>query len=137
MIEPKRLKGELWFFLRQVLSQGQDIHLDYLDKPYESKSARLDAAARERAEQLEAMLDAAHEHQWVISWPFDRCVCGNTRASNVRPTSDRGPNVAEQKEDYLGALLVAALGGVGVFWALKDPEGLIDTVVFCVAQLHF
>ena len=88
MIEPKRLKGELWSFLRQVLSQGQDIHLDYLDKPYESKSARLDAAARERAEQLEAMLDAAHEHQWVISWPFDRCVCGDTRASNVRPTSD-------------------------------------------------
>jgi hypothetical protein len=86
--EKTRRKGEIWSLLRNVLSQGRDIYLDHVDKPYEVESARLDAAARERADQLEALLDPAHEHQWGVGWPFDRCVCGDVRASNTRPTVD-------------------------------------------------
>lgn len=54
--------GELWSFLRSVLSQGADIYLDHKDKGYESYSARLDCAARERADQL-ARDFAAHDQQ--------------------------------------------------------------------------
>lgn len=42
----------LWSFLRSVLLQGQDIALDYRDKGYELMSARVDAAAREREDEL-------------------------------------------------------------------------------------
>jgi hypothetical protein len=48
-------EGELWSFLRSVMSQGADIRTDYdmgVHKGYEAYSARLDAAAAERAEQL-------------------------------------------------------------------------------------
>lgn len=48
--------GELWSFMRSVLLQGQDIALDYRDKGYEEMSARLDEAARERADKLEKLL---------------------------------------------------------------------------------
>lgn len=51
--------GELWSFCRKLLSQGKDIHLDHETKSYEQYSARLDAAARERGDELEAMLRAA------------------------------------------------------------------------------
>lgn len=51
--------GELWSFCRKLLSQGKDIHLDHEAKSYEQYSARLDAAARERGDELEAMLRAA------------------------------------------------------------------------------
>lgn len=50
-------RGELWSFLRSVMLQGQDIALDYRDKGYEEMSARLDAAASERADKLHAMLN--------------------------------------------------------------------------------
>jgi hypothetical protein len=49
----------LWSFLRSVLSQGADIHLDHQGKGYELYSARLDEAAREREEQLTARLQPA------------------------------------------------------------------------------
>jgi hypothetical protein len=49
----------LWSFLRSVLSQGADIHLDHQGKGYELHSARLDEAAREREEQLTARLQPA------------------------------------------------------------------------------
>lgn len=48
-----------WSFLRSVLSQGASIQQDYVagtHKGYEEYSARLDAAARERAEEIEAVL---------------------------------------------------------------------------------
>lgn len=86
--EKMRRKGDIWSLLRQILSQGRDIYLDHVDKPYEVESARLDAAARERTEQFEAMLDPTHAHEWVVGWPFDRCVCGDVRPSNVRPTAE-------------------------------------------------
>ncbi len=47
--------GELWSFLRSVMSQGSDIRADYDSGKwpnYEAYSARLDAAAAERADQL-------------------------------------------------------------------------------------
>jgi hypothetical protein len=50
-------RGELWSFLRSVMFQGQDIALDYRDKGYEAMSARIDAAASERADKLWAALD--------------------------------------------------------------------------------
>lgn len=50
------LRGELWAFLRGVLSQGGHIRDDYRGETYEAYSARLDAAARERADQFEAIL---------------------------------------------------------------------------------
>ena len=51
----------LWSFLRNVLSQGRDIYLDHEGKGYEEYSARLDAAARERADELERALGSANE----------------------------------------------------------------------------
>ena len=47
-------EGDLWYFLRTVMAQGVDIALDAerLQWGYEQRSARLDAAAAERAEQL-------------------------------------------------------------------------------------
>ena len=53
-------KGKLWSFLRTVLSQGGDIQLDYNAgkyHSYEEYSARLDGAARERADQFLARLE--------------------------------------------------------------------------------
>lgn len=46
----------LWSFIRSCMTQGQDIALDYRKRGYEEMSARLDAAASERADQLEKML---------------------------------------------------------------------------------
>jgi len=51
--------GKLWSFMRSVLSQGGAIQQDYQAGKYESYehySARLDAAARERTDQLVAAL---------------------------------------------------------------------------------
>ncbi len=59
-------RGELWSLLRDVLSQGSAIGDDYRNgvyAGYESYSARLDAAARERADQLAAMLAAREARQ--------------------------------------------------------------------------
>ena len=52
-------EGELWSWVRNVMSQGADIRLDYdhgTHKTYEHYSARLDAAAAERAGELWARL---------------------------------------------------------------------------------
>jgi hypothetical protein len=52
-------EGELWSWVRSVMSQGVDIRCDYeqgVHKGYEAYSARLDAAAAERAEELWARL---------------------------------------------------------------------------------
>ena len=52
-------EGELWSWVRSVMSQGADIRCDYdhsVHKGYEAYSARLDAAAAERAEELWARL---------------------------------------------------------------------------------
>jgi len=51
-------KFSAWSFLRNVLLQGRDIHLDHADKDYESFSARVDEAAREREQELERFLAA-------------------------------------------------------------------------------
>lgn len=51
-------KFSAWSFLRNVLLQGRDIHLDHVSKDYESYSARVDKAAREREEELELALSA-------------------------------------------------------------------------------
>lgn len=48
--------NELWSFLRRVMTQGQDIALDYRENNYEEMSARLDAAASERVDQLLKLL---------------------------------------------------------------------------------
>ena len=53
------IKGELWSWVRSVMSQGADIRCDYdqgVHKGYEAYSARLDVAATERAEELLARL---------------------------------------------------------------------------------
>ena len=50
------LDGNLWSFLRSTLSQGGDILIDYQDRPYEERSARLDLAARERVLKLHAAM---------------------------------------------------------------------------------
>jgi len=55
------IRGELWVFLRDVLSQGGHIRDDYHGKTYEAYASRLDAAARERADQLEQMLAAREQ----------------------------------------------------------------------------
>ena len=52
-------EGELWSWVRSVMSQGADIRTDYdmgAHKGYEAYSARLDAAAAERAQELLARL---------------------------------------------------------------------------------
>jgi hypothetical protein len=50
-------KGKLWSFLRSTLSQGGDIWIDHQTKGYEQYSIRLDAAARERADAFEALVN--------------------------------------------------------------------------------
>jgi hypothetical protein len=61
-MSPRQLpldEGELWFWVRSVMSQGADIRCDYdqgVHKGYEAYSARLDAAAAERAEKLWARM---------------------------------------------------------------------------------
>ncbi|MFN8995628.1 MAG: hypothetical protein ACK5X3_18445 [Pseudomonadota bacterium] len=53
------IEGELWSWVRSVMSQGADIRCDYdqgLHKGYEAYSARLDTAAIERADELLARL---------------------------------------------------------------------------------
>ena len=52
--------GELWSFLRAVLSQGGGIWLDHRKKSYEEYSARLDAAASDRVEN-ESLVKLGHE----------------------------------------------------------------------------
>ena len=60
-------EGELWSWVRSVLSRGADIRGDYdmgTHKGYEAYSARLDAAAAELAQELWARLktpNAQHE----------------------------------------------------------------------------
>jgi hypothetical protein len=52
-------EGELWSWVRSVMSQGADIRLDYdhgTHKTYEHYSMRLDVAAAERADELWARL---------------------------------------------------------------------------------
>lgn len=52
-------EGEAWSWIRRVMSQGADIKVDYDNgkyKCYEEYSARLDAAAAERAKELPALL---------------------------------------------------------------------------------
>ena len=51
--------GELWSFMRKVLSQGGDIWLDHREKSHEHYAIRLDAAARERADELEKLCCAS------------------------------------------------------------------------------
>lgn len=55
-------EGRLWSFCRRLLDQGGAISQDYYSGKYdryEEYSARLDEAARERGEELSAMLSAA------------------------------------------------------------------------------
>lgn len=57
-------RGDLWSFLRDVLSQGTAIQMDYAAGKYggyEAFSARMDASARERADEFSARLAAALE----------------------------------------------------------------------------
>lgn len=55
-------KGELWSWTRHVLEQGSAIQQDYASgkyKCYEEFSARVDAAARERADEFTNAIAAA------------------------------------------------------------------------------
>lgn len=52
-------EGELWSFVRSVMSHGATIHQDYVagkHKTYEHYSARMDAASAERCEEILARL---------------------------------------------------------------------------------
>lgn len=55
-------RGELWSFFRKLLSQGGDIWLDHQQKSYEEYSARLDAAARERADEFLRSVSESEKH---------------------------------------------------------------------------
>lgn len=50
-------RGELWSWCRSLLSQGVDIHMDN-STSHAAYSARLDVAARERADELAAAITA-------------------------------------------------------------------------------
>ncbi len=54
-------EGELWSWVRSVMTQGIDIYTDYLTGKYgyEGHSARLDAAAAQRQKELTARLSKA------------------------------------------------------------------------------
>ena len=57
--------GELWSWVRSVMAQGACIQQDYasglVHKSYEEYSARLDAAASERADELAARLKVPND----------------------------------------------------------------------------
>lgn len=64
--QPELGEGELWSWVRSVMSQGADIRCDYeagVHKGYEAYSARLDAAASERAAELCARMKP-EPNQW-------------------------------------------------------------------------
>ena len=63
-LEQRINDGDLWSFLRAVLEQGAAIQQDYAAGKYENYehyAARIDEAARERAEQLRARLTKAKQ----------------------------------------------------------------------------
>jgi len=51
-------EGKLWSLIRNVLSQGTVIQLDYAARRYEEYSARLDTAASERVPDFTKLADA-------------------------------------------------------------------------------
>jgi hypothetical protein len=76
-------RGGLWSFLRSCMTQGQDIALDYRERSYEEMSARLDAAAAKRADDLMAAI------RKKISAHDRRCECEvcEGQKSTVNPDS--------------------------------------------------
>jgi hypothetical protein len=56
MTADHKLTGELWSLLRYVLHQGAAIAHDFKDEPYETYVRRMDLAARERVDELLALL---------------------------------------------------------------------------------
>jgi len=85
----KQRPFSLWSFLRDVLSQGATIQLDYRQgaRQYEEFSARLDEAAREREAELQAQLSRGAQPDETTasqlagsvanqSGPFNQCPVG-------------------------------------------------------------
>ncbi len=69
--------GRLWEFMRSVLSQGAAIQQDYATgrhNGYEAYSARLDAAARERGDELGLLIDAARDEgrREALKWAAEQ-----------------------------------------------------------------
>ncbi len=98
MSEQKR-PFSAWSFLRDVLSQGTAIQMDYAAgkyPDYEHFAMRMDAAARERAEQLENVLSAeylrgrddhakaANDQLRATGFGGPPCGCGEPNAQGVQ-----------------------------------------------------
>lgn len=90
--------GELWSFIRDCMIQGQHIDMDHRDKGYEAMSARLDAAAAERADKLWAALNGqtfvsgslvemkAQQCEWVFDGGQYIGSCDPNKFINISPT---------------------------------------------------
>lgn len=62
------VRGELWSWLKNVMEQGAAIHQDYQSgkhPTYEHYSARMDAAASERADELAALTAQQEPVAWI------------------------------------------------------------------------
>ena len=57
--EPVLDDGEAWSFCRKVMSDGRDVALWHPDEGYERQSARMDASAAKRGDELMAIVAAA------------------------------------------------------------------------------
>lgn len=74
-LPPQLSEGELWSFIRSVMSQGADIRCDYdqgVHRGYEAYSAHMDVAASKRAQELFARVNAhgeacaaAERERWI------------------------------------------------------------------------
>lgn len=98
--------GRLWSFLRTVMAQGVDIAVDAerLGWDYEARSARLDAAAAQRSDQLVAMLGVqpSRRPSWV-----EIVVLVNEYAGHV---ADAAQHQAASREDIAKTAALATLG---------------------------
>lgn len=117
----KQRPFSLWSFLRNVLHQGEAIGLDCRERPYEEYSARMDAAAREREEQLRKSLGLSDETSRCI---HDHVVCEKCAKMTVNKhlaRADCGPVAAPVEtlsvtHIFDGEEVVTALVDDGPVW---------------------
>lgn len=121
-------KGELWSFLRAVLSQGRDIWLDHLRRDYEVYSARLDAAASERVDGLLAKLRPDETSHCI-----DCIELKNALASAVGIANEARERHARDQDMRVAKILIALSGYLPKYRA--DTDRIHDVLKRAVDRL--
>ena len=108
--------GEAWSFCRTVMSDGRDIRQWHPDEGYEMQSARMDAQAARRGDQLMEMVRRllAAERERCAAWVDARRDAFCEAHGSIDPDTGtlefgRGAH-AEAKSEYVGELEEIAAG---------------------------